>query len=105
MSSTDLPQHLSSPLVQIKVPSAETRFTNWGLTHSCVPAELYEPQSESECQLVLKHAKRQRKRLRAVGVGHSPSDLACTKDYMIRMTKLNKVLKVVIPFTHDNLFR
>jgi len=103
MSSTDVPQHLTSLLAPIKVPSAETRFTNWGLTHSCFPAELYEPRSEYECQVVLEHAKRQGKRLRAVGVGHSPSDLACTKDYMIRMTKLNKVLKVVIPFHNSPL--
>jgi L-gulonolactone oxidase len=90
--------------MQIRVPSAEARFTNWGLTHSCFPAELYEPQTEQDCLLVLQHAQRQGKRLRAVGVGHSPSDLACTKDYMIRMTKLNRVLGVIL-LLHVNFFR
>lgn len=92
MSSTSQDQILAS----IRVPSAQARFTNWGLTHTCLPAEVYEPESESHCQLVLEHAKRLRKRLRAVGVGHSPSDLACTKDIMIRMTKLNAVLEVLM---------
>lgn len=96
MSSTsDIPQEDLTLLLQpIRVPKAKTRFTNWGLTYTCLPAEVYEPQSEYHCQLVLEHAKRQRKKLRAVGVGHSPSDLACTNDFMIRMTKLNKVLEV-----------
>ena len=91
MSSTG--DHLSI-LASITVPRNQARFTNWGLTHTCLPAEVYEPQFEGHCRQVLEHAKRQRKRLRAVGVGHSPSDLACTPDFMIRMTKLNNILEV-----------
>lgn len=32
--------------------------------------------------------------MRFAGVGHSPSDLACTADFMLRTVKMNKVLEV-----------
>ncbi|KAJ6521069.1 hypothetical protein DFH09DRAFT_1331428 [Mycena vulgaris] len=32
--------------------------------------------------------------LRAAGVGHSPSDLACTNDFILRMMKMDKLLEV-----------
>ncbi|KAH0833971.1 D-arabinono-1,4-lactone oxidase-domain-containing protein [Lanmaoa asiatica] len=45
-------------------------------------------------ELILDRARRERKVVRAVGVGHSPSDLACTSGYMLRTTKLNRLLEV-----------
>lgn len=47
-----------------------------------------------QCALILELARREGKTVRAVGVGHSPSDLACTNEYMLRTTKLDKVLEV-----------
>lgn len=43
---------------------------------------------------ILDLARQKRKRVKVVGGGHSPSDIACTDDFMIQMEKMNKVLKV-----------
>ncbi|KAJ7508845.1 L-gulonolactone D-arabinono-1,4-lactone oxidase [Mycena galericulata] len=83
-------------LVSITVPSASPRskFVNWGLTYHCHPLAIFEPENETQCELVLELARKEGRVLRAVGVGHSPSDLACTGDFMLKMTKLNKLLEV-----------
>ncbi|KAM5532677.1 hypothetical protein V8D89_013646 [Ganoderma adspersum] len=74
--------------------SARASFTNWGLTYSCRPLCVFEPENEAQCELVLELARREGKKVRVAGVGHSPSDLACTSEYMLRTEKLDKVLEV-----------
>ncbi|KAJ7136288.1 D-arabinono-1,4-lactone oxidase-domain-containing protein [Mycena filopes] len=83
-------------LATITVPSTSPRakFVNWGLTYHCQPLAIFEPENEHHCELVLDFARREGRVLRAVGVGHSPSDLACTGDFMLKMTRLNKLLEV-----------
>ncbi|KIJ61238.1 hypothetical protein HYDPIDRAFT_97107 [Hydnomerulius pinastri MD-312] len=80
----------------ITVPSnsPDARFTNWGRTFTCSPLAVFEPESEYHCQLILELGRREGKVVRAVGVGHSPSDLACTSGFMLRTTKLNRLLEV-----------
>ncbi|KAJ7764127.1 D-arabinono-1,4-lactone oxidase-domain-containing protein [Mycena maculata] len=89
-------QELDAILASITIPSASPRakFVNWGLTYHCHPLAIFEPENEHHCELVLEFARREGRVLRAVGVGHSPSDLACTDDLMLKMTKLNKLLEV-----------
>lgn len=43
---------------------------------------------------ILDMARQRHKRVKVVGGGHSPSDIACTDDFMIQMGKMNRVLKV-----------
>ncbi|XP_072489950.1 L-gulonolactone oxidase isoform X5 [Notamacropus eugenii] len=43
---------------------------------------------------VLDLARQQNKRVKAIGGGHSPSDIACTDGFMIHMGKMNRILKV-----------
>lgn len=43
---------------------------------------------------ILDTARQRDKRVKVVGGGHSPSDIACTDDFMIQMGKMNRVLKV-----------
>lgn len=74
--------------------SARASFTNWGLTYTCRPLCVFEPETEAQCELVLELARREGKKVRVAGVGHSPSDLACTSEYMLRTEKLDKVLEV-----------
>ncbi|KAG6374067.1 hypothetical protein JVT61DRAFT_4708 [Boletus reticuloceps] len=75
--------HMSSPF-----------FSNWGRTFACEPIAIFEPDSVQQCQRILALARTHRKVVRAVGVGHSPSDLPCTTGYMVRTTKLNRLLEV-----------
>ncbi|EMD35022.1 hypothetical protein CERSUDRAFT_116534, partial [Gelatoporia subvermispora B] len=94
---TDIPlQTLYSLLEPITVPSGHPRatFINWGLSYACKPLAVFEPESEYQCQLVLELARREGKTVRAAGVGHSPSDLACTSGYMLRTEKLDKIIEV-----------
>jgi L-gulonolactone oxidase len=83
-------------LAAITVPStsARAKFINWGLSYHCHPLAIFEPENEHHCEVVLEFARKEGRVLRAVGVGHSPSDLACTGDFMLKMTKLNKLLEV-----------
>lgn len=76
------------------MPSQRARFTNWGQTFHCTPLAIFEPENEFQCELILELARREGKVVRAVGVGHSPSDLACTNGFMLRTTKMNRVLEV-----------
>lgn len=92
---SDIPlKNLCNLLETITVPSEQTRFTNWGRTFTCSPSAIFEPESEFQCELVLELARREGKTVRVAGVGHSPNDLACTAQYMLRTTKLNRVLEV-----------
>ena len=104
MSFNFNPPHLSNIalttlynlLQPITIPksSPQATFTNWGLTFTCEPLLVFEPTSEYQCALILELAKREGKTVRAVGVGHSPSDLACTSEYMLRTSRLNNMLEV-----------
>ncbi|KAF8154009.1 gulonolactone oxidase Lgo1 [Crassisporium funariophilum] len=92
---SDIPlKNLFNLLEPITVPSQDARFTNWGQTFTCTPSAIFEPENEFQCELVLELARREGKTIRAAGVGHSPSDLACTNEFMLRTTKLNRVLEV-----------
>lgn len=93
--------HLLTPAIYdllepIIVPphSPAARFTNWGRSYTCTPLAIFEPETEEQCALILELARQQGRRVRFAGVGHSPSDLACTSEYMLRVTKLNKLLDV-----------
>lgn len=87
---------LYKQLQPITVPgsSSRSRFTNWGRTFRCAPLAIFEPYTEEQCQLILELARREGKRVRFSGVGHSPSDLACTTDFMLNVLNLNKLLEV-----------
>ena len=89
-------QTLYNLLQPITLPktSPRAKFTNWGQTYTCSPLAVFEPENDYQCELVLELARREGKTVRAVGVGHSPSDLACTSGYMLRTAKLDRVLEV-----------
>ena len=89
-------QSLYDILTDVRLPasSPHARFTNWARTFVCNPLAVFEPRSVRQCALIFELARREGKTVRAVGVGHSPSDLACTDEYMLRTTKLDSVLDV-----------
>ncbi|KAK7030045.1 FAD-binding PCMH-type domain-containing protein [Favolaschia claudopus] len=94
--TTSASENVDDTLTSITIPSSSpaSRFVNWGLSYECKPLAIFEPENERDCELVLAFARKEGRALRAVGVGHSPSDLACTGDFMLRTTKLNKLLEV-----------
>ncbi|EJD42228.1 L-gulonolactone/D-arabinono-1,4-lactone oxidase [Auricularia subglabra TFB-10046 SS5] len=69
-------------------------FRTWARTFGCTPLAVFEPETVRQCQLVLELARRRSRTVRVVGVGHSPSDVACTKEYMLCTTRMNKLLAV-----------
>jgi FAD/FMN-containing dehydrogenase len=100
-TETDTRSGLSVPelyrlLEPITVPATSRRakFINWGLSFECTPLGVFEPETEEQCALVLELARREGRPVRAAGVGHSPSDLACTSGFMLRTEKLCKIIEV-----------
>ncbi|KAI5453970.1 D-arabinono-1,4-lactone oxidase [Naganishia albida] len=83
---------LLSPCI---VPSSSPRatFFNWARTFKCHPQKTFVPTTIYECRLITEWARREGKTLRAAGVGHSPSDLACTDEWMIRMDGMKEVIE------------
>ncbi|KIK45650.1 hypothetical protein CY34DRAFT_801263 [Suillus luteus UH-Slu-Lm8-n1] len=81
-------------LLQPITVSPNPKFANWSRTFTCSPLAVFEPTTELHCELILELARRENKVVRAVGVGHSPSDLACTTGYMLRTTKLDRLLEI-----------
>uniref|UniRef100_A0A6M2CKE9 L-gulonolactone oxidase n=1 Tax=Rhipicephalus microplus TaxID=6941 RepID=A0A6M2CKE9_RHIMP len=69
-------------------------FENWSKTFSCKPEYFFEPKNQDELLEVLDFARQRGKKVRVVGAGFSPSDIACTPEVMVSMLQLNKVLKV-----------
>ena len=74
--------------------SSDAVFENSGRTFRCTPSTVFQPESEHQLELILELSRRERQTVRAVGVGHSPSDLACTSGYMIQMNQMNKIIEV-----------
>ncbi|KAJ7128136.1 D-arabinono-1,4-lactone oxidase-domain-containing protein [Mycena crocata] len=75
---------------------AVTRPTvhNWARTFRCHPRAVFAPTTVQECQDVLALAHMDKCVLRPLGVGHSPSDVAFTDDYLLDTTRLCRVLHV-----------
>eukprot|EP00842_Homolaphlyctis_polyrhiza_P001343 jgi/Hompol1/2209/HPOL_002862-RA len=69
-------------------------FQNWAKTFGCKPALFVAAQTEDDVAAAIAHAKAQRLKVRAVGSGHSPSDLACTAGLMLSINALDRVINV-----------
>ncbi|RXK40318.1 D-arabinono-1,4-lactone oxidase [Tremella mesenterica] len=74
--------------------SSRAKFANWAKTFECLPERVFEPVDALQCRQVLELARREGKNLRPVGVGHSPSDLTCTRGWMIRMDSYGGLVQI-----------
>ncbi|XP_067394275.1 L-gulonolactone oxidase isoform X2 [Emydura macquarii macquarii] len=70
------------------------KFQNWARTYGSSPELYFQPTSVEEIKEILDMARQRSKRVKVVGGGHSPSDIACTDDFMVQMGKMNKILQV-----------
>jgi len=80
--------------VTVDRSSSAAVFQNWGRTFRCRPSSVFRPETERQLELILELARREKQTVRAVGIGHSPSDLACTSGYMIQMHLLDEIIEV-----------
>ncbi|OAD74131.1 hypothetical protein PHYBLDRAFT_177426 [Phycomyces blakesleeanus NRRL 1555(-)] len=69
-------------------------FQNWAKTFSCTSELYFTPISEQQVIEIVLLAKKYKKNVKVCGSGHSPSDLACTKGFLINIDKLDTVLTV-----------
>lgn len=96
-SLVDTPtDQLRSAVEPISVPSEspQATFSNWANTFVCAPERVFRPTTVLQCRQVLELARREGATVHPVGVGHSPSDLACTKGWLMRMEGLTGTIKV-----------
>ncbi|GJJ13989.1 hypothetical protein Clacol_008246 [Clathrus columnatus] len=80
--------------VTLSSHSQRARFVNWGLAFACNPLLVFEPTNDQQCIAIVYLARKEGVGVRAAGAGHSPSDMACTNDFMIRTLKLDSLLNV-----------
>ncbi|WRT67989.1 uncharacterized protein IL334_004964 [Kwoniella shivajii] len=87
---------LQSALESISIPTSSPRatFSNWAKTFKCQPQRVFAPTTAIQCRQILELARREGARVHPVGVGHSPSDLACTNGWLVRMEGLKGVAKI-----------
>ena len=71
-------------------------FKNWAETYSCVPDLFFEPKTNDDLKEILKMAHENKKKVKVVGCGHSPSSIACTDDYMIFLKNFDKIIDVIL---------
>lgn len=91
----DLPlAELYAQLQPIIAPAHASAFHNWAETFHCQPLIAFEPETLHHCELILELARREKKVVRAAGVGHSPSDIACTREFLLRTQKLKRLVSV-----------
>ena len=69
-------------------------FSNWAQTFECRPERVFAPTTAEQCRQIVELARREGATVHPVGVGHSPSDLACTKGWLVRMAGLNGMVRV-----------
>lgn len=78
------------------IPKARLRdnWTNYVHDQSANPLKLFRPDSLPELCAILQEAREKKHKVKAIGSGHSSSDIAVTADYMIDTHGLNRVLDV-----------
>jgi L-gulono-1,4-lactone dehydrogenase len=70
------------------------RWRNWARDQSCRPAQVARPRSVDELASAIVDARSRGWRVRAVGAGHSFSEIACTDGLQVRLDGLARVLDV-----------
>lgn len=70
------------------------RFRNWAKTHACQAAACHQVRGEDEIVELVRRARRRGVRLKAVGGGHSWSDIALTDGELVRLDGHDAVLAV-----------
>jgi FAD-linked oxidoreductase len=67
-------------------------WTNWARDQRCAPAEIARPGSEAELAEIVRRAGERGQPVRAVGSGHSFTDIACTDGVMVDLSGMDRLL-------------
>jgi L-gulonolactone oxidase len=73
---------------------AAARWVNWGRNQRCAPTRVEEPTSLLELAGVVRRAAAEGLPVKAVGSGHSFTDIACTHGVHVRLGRYDQVLSV-----------
>lgn len=76
------------------VSAARERWANWGGTYSCTPTRIVSPAGTDEIAAVVREAAGRGERVKAIGSGHSFTDIGLTDGVMIRLDRHQRVLGV-----------
>jgi FAD-linked oxidoreductase len=71
-----------------------TQWRNWTGDQRCTPATRERPRSDEELSAALVRAGSRGSRVRAVGAGHSFSEIACSEDTLLSLEQMSGVLDV-----------
>lgn len=69
-------------------------FVNWAGNHRCSLRGRLAPRSETEIVEIVKRAAAEGHRLKAVGAGHSWSDIALTDGYHVTLDRYNRLISI-----------
>jgi FAD-linked oxidoreductase len=69
-------------------------WVNWARTQRCRPRAIHQPDSEAEVADLLGRASAAGETVRAVGAGHSWTDVACTDGHLVSLDRLARVLDI-----------
>src|SRR4051812_12241116 len=67
------------------------QWQNWAKTQTCVPSKIFYPETCADLVAIVKHARREGKRVRAAGQGHTMGPMSITDDYLVMIERLNKI--------------
>jgi L-gulonolactone oxidase len=73
--------------------TAARTWRNWGGNQRCAPVEIAQPRSVEDLVEVVKSAAKEGRRVKAVGTGHSFTDVACTHGVQVRLDEYASVLR------------
>lgn len=76
---------------------SDSTWTNWAGNQQCRPDSIELPLTEPQLQQVVHDAARSGRRVRAVGLGHSFSAIACGDDVLVSLERLNMVRRIDRP--------
>lgn len=90
--STDQLRQVLKPIIDLALPGRKNYFQNWSGQFKAYPLAIFKPKDENQIKLTLELCRRESKKIRCFGAGHSPSDLACCNDYMMNLDRLTGLI-------------
>ena len=89
-------EELRRAVEPVSIPSSSPKasFSNWAKTFHCKPQRVFAPTTVLQCRQILELARRDGATVHPVGVGHSPSDLACTNGWLVRTEGISGLVNV-----------